>query len=146
MKKFSLAAAAICAVCDTLNTWWLFEIFLSFSATLSEATPEIPVSISSKTSVPVSSTSERIVLIASIILDASPPEAILLNGFAASPGLALKLKEISSVPTDEKYFSFECSLNSTTNCDEGISRSISSFIIFSDIDVAYLCLTSDNSC
>ena len=52
--------------------------------------PEIPVSISSKISVGVSSSSARTVFTASMTRDSSPPDATFPIGFRGSPGFAEK--------------------------------------------------------
>ena len=57
----------------------------SFSATFCAASPLIPVSISSKITVLMVSPKTSTVLMASITLEISPPEAILESGWTSSP-------------------------------------------------------------
>ena len=67
------------------STCLFLEILLIFSAIFCAALPLTPVSISSNISVLTGSVFAKIVLIASIILDSSPPEAILERGFKGAP-------------------------------------------------------------
>ena len=69
-----------------------------FSATFCAVLPLIPVSISSKIKVSVSSLSAIRVLIASIILESSPPDTTLDNSLTGSPGLVEIKKQILSFP------------------------------------------------
>jgi len=58
---------------------------------LSAVFPPMPASISSNIRTAILSTSVRILFRASIILDSSPPDAILTRGFGGSPGTECKL-------------------------------------------------------
>ena len=69
-----------------------FEILFNLFATDFAAFPLIPVSISSNIKTGTLSTSANTLFIASIILDISPPEAILAIGCNAIPLLTLKRK------------------------------------------------------
>lgn len=69
-----------------------------FSETFCAVLPLIPVSISSKIKVSVSSRSARIVLIASMIRDSSPPETTFASGRIASPGFVEIKNSTASVP------------------------------------------------
>ena len=110
----------------------------SFRAIFSAAEPLTPVSISSNISVPTSSLSESTFFIASIILDSSPPEAVLAIGRGSCPGFALMRNSTESAP-------FEVSavgLRSTTNRTLGISRnSSSSATLFSNSAAAFMRLS-----
>ena len=66
----------------------------------------MPESISSKMRVLTGSLFSRIDFIASIILDTSPPEAILTSGLVLSPGLALRKNSILSYPFGPKSIPF----------------------------------------
>ena len=58
----------------------------NFTPTFSAVLPDIPESISSNISVSMPSFFAKTLLIASMILESSPPEAILSSGFTGSPG------------------------------------------------------------
>ena len=79
-------------------TWWLPAMRLSFSDTICAVRPLIPVSISSNISVGISSVSARTALIASMILDSSPPEATAPRGRGGSPGFVEIKNSASSNP------------------------------------------------
>ena len=64
---------------------YLFNLFPTEFA----AFPLIPVSISSNIKTGTSSISDNTVFIANIILDISPPEAILFSFFSSSPKLVV---------------------------------------------------------
>ena len=64
-------------------------MLFNFSATAFAAFPLIPVSISSKINTGILSVSANTFLIANIILDISPPDAIFDNCFSSSPKLVV---------------------------------------------------------
>lgn len=68
------------------------------SETFCAVLPLIPVSISSKINVSISSLSARIAFNASMIRDNSPPDTICPSGFRVSPGFVEMRYWISSVP------------------------------------------------
>ena len=80
-------------------TWCERAISAIFSETFCAVLPLIPVSISSKISVSVSSLLARTDLIPSMILESSPPEAILASGRKSSPGFTLIINSASSAPS-----------------------------------------------
>ena len=80
------------------KTWCFSAIFDNFSATAFAAFPLIPVSISSKIKTDVLSVLASTVFIASIILDISPPDAILLNSFSSSPTFVFMKNTTLSFP------------------------------------------------
>ena len=71
--------------CDIHSTWCFFAICDNFCATLFAAFPLIPVSISSNINIGTSSVSASTFYIPNIVLDISPPDAILDNSFSSSP-------------------------------------------------------------
>ena len=96
---------------------------LSFSATSCAVFPLIPASISSNISVLDISVSAITLLIASIILDNSPPDAIFDKGFISSPGLVDIMNLILSIPAESGFFSSNSASNFT-------SRKLSCFKAF----------------
>ena len=73
-------------------------MFAIFSATIVAVLPLIPVSISSKIKVSISSSEARIDFMASIIRESSPPDATLFNGLTGSPGFVEIIKLTLSNP------------------------------------------------
>ena len=96
---------------------------LSFSATSCAVFPLIPASISSNISVLDTSVSAITLLIASMILDNSPPDAIFARGFISSPGLVDIINLTLSVPVESGFFSSNSASNLT-------SRKLSCFKAF----------------
>ena len=81
-------------------TWRPFEMEWSLPPVIREVLPDIPVSISSKIRVSISSASPVTHLMASMILESSPPLAMEDKGLGASPGLRDILKSMVSNPSD----------------------------------------------
>ena len=92
--------AAICGRCVTQMTCLRLAMCESFSATRWAATPEIPSSISSNTSVSGPERSLSASFITSIILASSPPDAILDMRPGSSPAFALIRKRTVSPPVE----------------------------------------------
>ena len=78
--------------------WCLSESSRSLLPTTSATLPPMPASISSKMKV-FSSSPPVIFLMASMILESSPPEAILLSGLRGSPGFVVSRNSTSSLPS-----------------------------------------------
>lgn len=98
---------------------------------LSAVFPPMPASISSNIRTAILSTSVRILFRASIILDSSPPDAILTRGFGGSPGTECKLFQFIF---DELLYPFSHLLATFFLFSERESaqpRSISSFTLSS---------------
>ena len=74
---------------------------MTSSATDCDVLPEIPVSISSKITVSILSLWAKIVFIASITLEISPPEATLASGFNPSETFVEIKNSILSIPFNE---------------------------------------------
>ena len=114
--------AAIC------GRWVMQMICLSlescpiFSETFHAVLPLIPVSISSKIKVAVSSLSANTVLKASMIRDNSPPLATCQIGRMASPGFTEIRNSILSYPSAWKWSGSE--VTSMSNCTSIKLRSI----------------------
>ena len=98
IRKWASAWAAICGRWVTHRTWWRRASAQRLRPIGSALRPPIPVSISSKTSVGVSSTSARTCLIARATRLISPPEAILASGRAGSPEFGASRNTTWSTP------------------------------------------------
>ena len=89
INRWLSAMAAICARCVTQMTCAFLETQRSLMPTLFAASPLMPVSISSKICVSAApESSDSTVLMASIIRESSPPDAIFDIGFGSSPAFA----------------------------------------------------------
>src|SRR5215470_11326331 len=71
------------ARCVTQSTWRPTAVARSFCPTASATRPPMPASTSSNTMVGTCSAAARIVLIASIVRESSPPETTFASGFPA---------------------------------------------------------------
>ncbi len=87
IRKCAPARDAICAEWVTQITCVVVATARSFKPIFWLARPLTPVSISSKIRVPTVSLWAKMVLMASIMRDSSPPLAILASGLGGSPGL-----------------------------------------------------------
>ena len=134
-------------------TWWFLLILAIFSATFIAVWPLIPVSISSKINVSISSSVARIDLIASIILDNSPPDATFTNGLTDSPGLVEIINSTLSNPFSPMLSflviwisnSTAIKLRSTNACFTRTSSSFAAFFLCSDNFVQRLFNVPSNS-
>ncbi len=81
-------------------TWWYLDSSSICSPTMRAIRPETPVSASSNIKVGIESASERTDFIPSMILDASPPEAVWVSGRKSSPGFVMISNSIKSNPFD----------------------------------------------
>src|SRR5699024_8847665 len=99
--------------------------------------PLTPVSISSNITVLISSCAAKILLIASIMRDNSPPDAVLDKGLNGSPLLEDNINSIWSMPSIPKLSS---TFISTEKRASGKYKSCSSFSIkeISDVAVSFL--------
>ena len=107
----------------------------SFKPTFSAAEPEIPVSTSSKMRVSTVSVLARTVLIASIILESSPPDAIFATGRGVSPGFAEMSSSILSVPFE---FGSHFSKYGTSSTFGIFKNAISDFTFVAKVFAAFL--------
>lgn len=115
-----------------------------FSDTTCDILPEIPVSISSNTIVPMSSTPARIFLNASINLDISPPEIIFASGFNGSPTFGEIINSTLSIPFADISSTSSDFCMSTLKVEPPIPKSQSSFVMsFSNLSATFR-LSSDS--
>ena len=98
----------------------------AFSATRCAATPDTPVSISSKISASTPSFSAKTFLSASMMRESSPPEAMRLIGPSASPAFADMTKLTSSAPEADRAFFPSRERSRTSKRTDGMLRSRSS--------------------
>ena len=107
---------------------------INLSATICAVFPLIPVSISSKIIVSISSSPASIDLIASIILDNSPPEATFAKDFTSSPGFVEIKNSTSSCPLADTFSFFDILILNLTDKKFKSSRALttvsSSFIAY----------------
>lgn len=109
-----------------------------FSDTTCDILPEMPVSISSKTIVPMSSTPARIFLKASINLDISPPEIIFASGLSGSPTFGEIINSTLSIPFADISSTSSFVVISTLNVEPLIPKSQSSFMMsFSNLSATF---------
>ncbi len=87
MTKCLSAMAAIWGRWVMHSTWWAWATVSSCSETRQAVLPLMPVSISSKIRVSMSSLPASTVLMASMMRDSSPPLATWLKALTPSPGL-----------------------------------------------------------
>jgi hypothetical protein len=85
-------------------TWLRPASSASFRPTTSATSPPMPASTSSNTMVSTGSVSARIAFRARMILESSPPDAILERGFKASPTFGAIMNQACSAPFSDTTF------------------------------------------
>ena len=118
------------------NTWCCLLIYFIFAPILSATLPLTPVSASSKIIVSTELEDKDNILIANIILDISPPEATLFNGFNVCPAFV----EIKNSTLSCPFFWKSTNLKSTLKTTLSKYKDFNSFVTNSVNSLAFDCL------